>query len=182
LNAWTWSPDSATLVYSRNAGQGRFDLVALSLRDGGTRTVLSAPSNVFGAQISPDGRWLAYSSNESGQFEVYVTDFPAAQMKKPVSTDGGWAPVWSRDGRELFYIAGTWMMTAAVRNDVPIAFDRPARLFDGVEFTGGATPFSVAPDGRFFFIGEAEPTDSHRNQLTLVLNWMDEMKRRLSTH
>ena len=177
LTPWTWSPDGGTLVHSRGSADGLFDLVALKLQDRTARTLLRSPSNAFGAQFSPDGKWLVYTSNESGRLEVYVTDFPATQLKKPVSTDGGSAPVWSRDGKELYYVTGTWMMAASVRNGSTIAFERPVRLFDGIEFGGGATPFSVAKDGRFLFVEEAQPGVTHRSQLTLVLNWFDELKR-----
>ena len=106
-----------------------------------------------------------------------MTDFPAARLKKPVSTDGGSAPVWSRDGKELYYVTGTWMMAASVRSGPAIAFERPVRLFDGIEFGGGVAPFSVAEDGRFLFVEEAKTSVTHRSQLTLVLNWLDELKR-----
>ena len=69
-----------------------------------------------------------------------MTDFPSAQVKRPVSTDGGSAPVWARSGRELFYVSGTSMMAAAVRPGASIEFDRPVRLFGGIQFATAATP------------------------------------------
>jgi len=112
---------------------------------------------------------------------VYVTDFPAAQVKKQVSTDGGSAPVWGRNGRELFYLSGTSMMTAAVRPGALIQFDRPIRLFDGIQFFGPSTPYSVSPDGRFLFVEEGQPNTTDRSQLTLVINWINQLNRLVPT-
>ncbi len=171
----TWSLDGSTIVIDRPSPGGS-ELAALDLATGTTRTLLRS-SAAPGAQISPDGHWLAYTSSESGRLEVYVTDFPSAQVKKPVSTDGGSAPVWARSGRELFYVSGTSMMAAAVNPGPSIEFGRPVRLFGGIQFATAATPFSVAPDGRFLLVEEAEGTETDRSQLTLVLNWFEELRR-----
>jgi hypothetical protein len=72
------------------------------------------------------------------------------------------------------------MMAVAVRNGASIAFDRPVRLFDGIEFISGLTPFSVGADGRFLFVEEAQANSTPRNQLTLVLNWLDALKTRVT--
>ena len=154
------------------------ELAALSLRDRTTTTLVSAPV-MPAVQISPDGRWLAYVSSASGRPEVFVTDFPAARVKKPVSTDGGSAPVWARSGRELFYVNGTSMMAAAVRPGASIEFDRPVRLFGGIQFATAGSPFSVAADGRFLFVEEGEGSPADRSQLTLVMNWFEELRRRV---
>jgi WD40 repeat protein len=179
--AAAWSPDGTTIIYNRRSADGGDELSALSLRDRTTRTIIHARERVLGAQLSPDGRWLAYASNESGRLEVYVTDFPAAQVKKQVSTDGGSAPVWGRNGRELFYLSGTSMMTAAVRPGAFIQFDRPIRLFDGIQFFGPSTPYSVSPDGRFLFVEEGQPNTTDRSQLTLVINWINQLNRLVPT-
>jgi serine/threonine-protein kinase len=175
--AAAWSPDGMTMMYNRRSADGGDELSALSLRDRTTRTILRARERILGAQFSPDGRWLAYASNESGRLEVYVTDFPAAQSKKQVSTDGGSAPVWARNGRELFYVSGSSMMTAAVRPGALMQFERPIRLFDGIQFPGPLTPYSVSPDGRFLFVEEGQPNTTERSQLTLVLSWISQLKR-----
>ncbi len=179
--AAAWSPDGTTIMYNRRSADGGDELSALTLRDRTTQTIIRARERVLGAQFSPDGRWVAYASNESGRLEVYVTDFPAAQIKKQVSTDGGSAPVWARNGRELFYVSGTSMMTAAVRPGAVIQFDRPIRLFDGVQMPGPSTPYSVSPDGRFLFVEEGQPNTTDRSQLTLVINWINQLKRLVPT-
>jgi Tol biopolymer transport system component len=173
----TWSPDGTTIVGNRPSGAGGNELFALRIADRTTQTLLRARRPFVDAQFSPDGRWLAYASNESGRAEVYVTDFPAARFRKPVSTNGGSAPVWARNGRELFYISGAAMMAAAVRPGVEIGFERPVRLFDGIESVGNVNTYSVAPDGRFLFVAGGETDRPDRSQLTLVLNWHEELKR-----
>jgi Tol biopolymer transport system component len=176
---WGWSPDGATLLFNRSAPEGGFNLVAFDLRDRSERFLVRSRQLGFGARISPDGRWLAYASDESGRLEVYVTDFPAARLKRPVSVDGGFAPVWASDGKELFHVSGTSMMSAAVVRGDPIAFARPVRLFDGIDFGGSATNYSVAPDGRFLFVEPPAAGAAQRSQLTLVLNWFTELQQRV---
>lgn len=114
---------------------------------------LSSPSNEMGAVISPDGGWVAYSSNESGRSEVYVQTFPTAGNKQGVSDDGGVSPAWSRDGTELYYLDGKNVLTAArvTRNGASLAFVRralfPVPPIQAVQ--GVRTPFAPLGDGTF---------------------------------
>ena len=174
----TWSPDRRTIVGSRDAPDGGHELFALRLAEGTTETLLRGRHPFLGAEFSPDGRWLAYASSESGQLEVYVTDFPAAKIKAQASTNGGFAPVWARNGRELFYVNGTTMMAAAVRSGNAIVFERAVRLFEDIDLAvGNVTTYSVAPDGRFLLVEEGQPEITQCRQLTLVLNWFQELNR-----
>ena len=124
------------------------------------------------ARISPDGRWMAYSSNESGGGEVYVTRFPEPVGKWQVSTDGGGFPVWSRDGRELFYRGsdGT-LMAVPIAAGSSFAPGAPIPLFKPQAAIGGlglGTFYDVAPDGRFLiniFVERTSPP------ATVVVNW-----------
>jgi serine/threonine-protein kinase len=133
------------------------------------------------AAVSPDGRWLAYASEESGIFEIYVRPFPdAASARWQVSAAGGTDPVWSRNGRELFYISAQQeMMGVEVAPGTSFTITEPKRLFP----TGPYSPvppvasFDVHPDGqRFLMLRETTPTD--RNELIVVQNWVEEMKAR----
>jgi hypothetical protein len=174
---WAWSEE--TLLFSPPAPEGGFNLVALDLRGRSERVLVRSRQPGFGAQFSPDGRWLAYASDESGRLDVYVTDFPAARLRRPVSVDGGSEPNWASDGKELFFVSGSSIMSAAVGRGDPIAFARPVRLFDGVDATGPDTSYSVAPDGRFLFVQPPAAEDAQRSQLTPVLNWDEELKQRV---
>jgi len=178
--AFDWSPDGS-IIFGRRSTSGDFELAALALHDRTTRTLVSAPQAAFGARLSPDGRWLAFVLTNAGRREVYVTDFPAAKVRKPVSSDGGFAPVWAHDGRELFYMSGTRMMAAAVKPGASIDFERPVPLFDGLDVGGSQTPFSVAADGRFLMVEPAAGDTARSGQLTLVLNWFEELKRLVPT-
>jgi serine/threonine-protein kinase len=174
----TWSPDRKTLVGSRNEPDGSTELFALALEGGSATTLLRGRHPFLGAEFSPDGRWLAYASSESGQLEVFVTDFPAARIKVRASTDGGFAPAWAPNGRELFYVNGTSMMAAAVRPGPTIGFDKAIRLFDDFDLAvGNVTTYSVAPDGRFLLVEEGQSDVRQRRQLTLILNWFEELNR-----
>ena len=171
-----WSPDGTTIVFSRASAGGEPEIAAVNLLQRQAKSVLPAASELR-AQFSPDGRWLAYVSTEAGRREVFVTDFPAAKVRRPVSTDGGFAPAWSHDGRELFYVSDASMMAAAVRPGTSIEFERPVRLFSGIDFATSASPYSVAPDGRFLLVEERRPAARDQSQLTLVLNWFEELQR-----
>jgi eukaryotic-like serine/threonine-protein kinase len=122
-------------------------------------------------QFSPDGKWIAYYSNETGRQEIYVAPFPGPGEKKRVSASGGVVPRWRRDGRELFYVAldGTLMAAAvAVRNGV-LEVTNHSRLF-GVLPTAAGYPYDVSADGQRFLTVVAGPGVSTA-QLTVVRNW-----------
>jgi hypothetical protein len=124
------------------------------------------------ARISPDGRWMAYTSNESGREGVYVTSFPKAGRKWLASTNGGDFPVWRRDGRELFYRASdATLMAVPVAPGADFMPGAPIRLFELRAATGGdlgyGTFYDVAPDGRFLINILVERTSP---PATIVLN------------
>jgi WD40-like Beta Propeller Repeat len=103
----------------------------LSIKEGRqTHPITSTPFNETIPAFSPDGKWLAYQSDESGRDEVYVQPFPAGGSKTLVSVDGGTEPVWSGNGRELFYRNGDHMMTAAVTTQPVFRVSKPELLFD----------------------------------------------------
>lgn len=85
--------------------------------------------------------------------------------------------MWARDGRELFFVAGQTMMAAEVQSGAPLALRSPVRLFDGVESGATFTSYSVAPDGRFLLRSSPPRHDGPSNHVTLVLNWLDELRR-----
>jgi hypothetical protein len=124
------------------------------------------------AKISPDGRWIAYSSNESGRHEVYVQDFPKPTAKWRVSTEGGGEPMWRADGKEIFFLSGRTIMAADVRTDAPAFWTGvPRRLFEtNVDRAPVRNRYVVSPDGqRFLVVGEQQAaTDS---SITVVVNW-----------
>jgi hypothetical protein len=129
-------------------------------------------------RIAPDGRWMAYSSNESGRFEVYVTGFPGGGAKWQVSTSGGSFPNWRRDGRELFWLDAADNMMAVDVNTTPngVRMGTPQALFHagGVQTQQG--PYTVTADGKKFLINTGDVKEENQ-PFTLVQNWPAEIKK-----
>lgn len=140
-----------------------------------------------GPAFSPDGRWLAYFSAESGRFEVYVRAFPGRGAKQQISTDGGASPMWSRDGSELFFrnINDQIMVAPCTLTAGSFFADKP-RLWSGrkLALTPTARGFDVAPDRKHIVASlpaEYPEQQNNRNQVTFVLNFLDELRRRAPT-
>jgi serine/threonine-protein kinase len=171
----SWTKDGRVLIFAEDHPTTRGDVWMLSL-GGEPRPLLTTAAHEMVPRLSPDDRWLAYSSDESGRHEVYVRPFPNVNRGKwLVSTSGGMAPVWSPNGRELFYLNGTAMMGVAV-NTRGSQFDigAPELLFTG-PFETGSPQFDVSADGSFVMV-EADP-DAKPTQIHLVTNWLAELKR-----
>ncbi len=133
--------------------------------------------------LSPDGRWLAYTSSETGRLEIYVEAFPVSGARHLVSVEGGDEPVWSRDGRELFFRRAQSLFAVPVRTAEGFSAGKPVRLFDADFVTSGAAvvrdlDYDVAADGRFLVVrpSEEEKASPHLN---VVLNWTSELARRV---
>ena len=157
----------------------------LRLSDRKAQPFLGTPFNEGGARFSPDGRWLAYVSNESGRPEIYVQPYPGPGGKWQVSTEGGTEPLWNRNGRELFYRSGNKMMTVETTTQPGFTVGKPRMLFEGeylaTEYPQLGSDYDVSADGqRFLMVKEIERTESSA-QINVVLNWLDELKRRVPT-
>jgi hypothetical protein len=124
--------------------------------------------------VSPDGRWLAYSSDESGAQEIYVQRLPVLGKKRLISSRGGRYPVWSRDGKELFYLEDARMMAVPVTTGEEFSAGQPRLLFERKDITVGAFPFDATNDG--FIMVQRDPL-SMLTEFRVVLNWLDELNR-----
>jgi len=142
-----------------------------------TQPLLHAAFNEGNGEISPDGRWLAYQSDESGRVEVYVRPFPDVDKGHwQVSTDGGFAPRWSRDRRELFFSDPANVVAAAVRVDgSTFAAGKPVVLFPRASYGS----YDVGRDGRFLVIKFG--TLNQQQQIVIVQNWLEELKARVTS-
>jgi eukaryotic-like serine/threonine-protein kinase len=181
----SWSPDGQVLAYSEQGPTTGWDIWLLKLEgDRKPRPFLQTASNEGGAAFSPDGRWLAYQSDESGRDEIYVGSFPEAGRKWQISTEGGTEPLWGKNGRELFYRNGDKMMAAAVETKPMFAAGKPKLLFKG-DYAGG--PFSfwpnygVSPDSQRFLMMKATEPERYTSQINVVLNWSEELKEKFPT-
>lgn len=174
----SWSPDGQTLVYTKRSGQTRIDI--WSLVDGVSSPVVVREANDFAPLLAPDGQWLAYVSDQTGENRVYLQGFPEGGRVIPVSTGGGTEPVWSRDGRELFYRNGNQMVVVAVETEPEFNVGTPRVLFEGTyehEPVGAGNPnYDVSLDGqRFLMIRRSDTGET--SALTFVGNWFEELKR-----
>ncbi len=176
------SHDGTRLFFdSVTAGTGP-DIWSISLvdRQQPPQVVLQTRFSESSLHISPDGHWAAYNSNESGRSEIYVQAFQVLGAKLMISTDGGAEPHWSPDGRELFYRKGDTMIGVTLTFGASITAGTPRVLFEGqyqISDTG-IGGYDVARDGRFLMV---EPTSLPRpaTQITVVLNWFDEIRSRI---
>jgi serine/threonine protein kinase/Tol biopolymer transport system component len=126
--------------------------------------------------IAPDGRFIAYVTNESGANEVFVRRYPATGEVWQISVGGGGSPLWSRNGRELYYTLGTRMMMATIETTPAFRAGRPVQLFDGGFNTDRSHDFDVAPDGRFVAVRVPGGVAGQR-EMRVLLNWRAEMAR-----
>jgi Tol biopolymer transport system component len=175
------SPDGKTLAFVRQSSETGGDIYVVDLRgDLKPRPWLMTPAYEGGAQFSPDGRWMAYASDETGQMQVYLRPFPGPDPKEPVSTQGGTQPLWSRNGKELFYRNGNKMMAVDVSTSPHLVLSQPRQLFEQPYgfFTITIANYDVSLDGQSFLMVKDE-SGSHR--LNLVLNWTEELKRLVPT-
>ena len=180
LEVTDWSLDGRLLLYQTRR-RGAYDLLALPLQPiGKPLGILETTADERQGQFSPDGRWLAYTSNESGSAEVYVRAFPDAGARRQVSVHGGAQARWRRDGKELFYLGLDGRLMAVSVNATPAAIETgpPHPLFDtGIRggFLDRRNQFLVTKDGRRFLVN-LSAEDENPAPITVVMNW-DEARR-----
>jgi Tol biopolymer transport system component len=179
LYPWDWSPDGGTLLY--DVDDGELSLLPLA-GDRQPTVLLTAPGKQAYAQFSPDGRLVAYASDEQGQFEIYVATMPPSGARWQISSGGGSMPRWRRDGRELFYRAsdGSLMAVALGAGSGAAAIDErgaPRALFRGIPSAGNSTIFTYVPDedGQRFLV--ASTRSGARSPITMVVNWQSALAR-----
>jgi serine/threonine-protein kinase len=176
------SPDGKWLIYQEEGPRTNWDLFSLSLESGETEVYLKTDFPEGAAEFSSDGRWVAYSSSESGRFEVYVRPFPAGGGKWQISTDGGGYPVWSADGKRLYYtIDGSMMAVDVTAEGATFRAETPVEILSGNQFptSGFSRRFDIADDGRVIAVFERDQQDASDQPSTMfVLNWFEELKQR----
>lgn len=168
--------DGRTLVFLRRHPVTGRDIWTLALDPGSApQPYLRGPADEYAAALSPDGRWLAYVSNESGREEVYVRAFPNPGPAWPVSVGGGREPRWVPSGRELFYRNDDGLVAAAVGASSSFRVRRREVLFDDDAYalSGTSAAYDVHPDGRRFLMIRR---GSEKLQVVVVLNWFDQLR------
>jgi len=179
--ARSFSPDGKSLVH-HEASPSR-NLHVLSMEGEFTsQPLLDSEFAENAAAISPSGRFIAYSSNESGQNQIYVRPFPNVDDGKwQISKDGGIAPVWHPKGQELFYRNGRALEVVSIKTEPTFTQGSPRVLFTGNYQSNSANrQYDVAPDGQRFLMIKQEQTEV--TQINVVLNWFEELKRLVPTN
>ena len=172
-----WTPDGTSLLLSlRDHATGRRTVGRLALDstppkvevvvDSGKDRIAQLPS------ISPDGRWLAYESNELGRSEVYVQSYPSPTTRVQVSRDGGGRPMWTRRGDAIYFVAGSAIMSSSITTEPELRAGVPRMVLDDPlvgQFGAGNKPFAVAPDGRILAIREDDSVKP--DHIVVLQNW-----------
>jgi len=179
----SWSPDGKVLAYN-SIGSGAatgLRIWILSLEGKHEPQEFAKTGSLQGAaRFSPDGHWLAYASNESGRPEVYVEPFPGPGGKWQISTEGGNWPVWARNGRELFYLNGSKIMSVGITIQPSFTASTPRVLADvpiqTSSFYGSNGEFDVSPDGQHFLFIKAREQNALPSEVRVVLNWGESWK------
>jgi eukaryotic-like serine/threonine-protein kinase len=196
----SWSPDGRLLAFIGIDPTTGADIWVLRMGDpspssgqgpsGGSgqgrnaQLFLRTPFNENTSRFSPDGRWMVYISDESGRNEIYVQPYPGPGGKWQISTEGGTEPEWNPNGRELFYRNGDKMMTVEIATQPGFVAGKPRMLFEG-RYEVAPAPidnYDVSPDGqRFLMVKPSEQAEAAPTQINVVLNWFEELKRRVPT-
>ena len=176
----SWSPDGSSFLFHEINPESRFDLW---LFDGSgpeprVEEWLVTPFSESQARISPNGRWVVYTSGETGQAEVYVRPFLGAGDTVLVSTGGGTEGQWRADGRELFFRSGGQMMAVEVLDGASFRIGQPRRLFTDIYDDSDQFNYAVFPDGERFLMIERDPRGDGRH-LEVILNWSQELLERV---
>jgi hypothetical protein len=175
-----WSLDGKLIVYTKTSSTAGFDIWVWPT-DGRAKPKLAVHTalNAMHGRLSPNGRWLAYASDESGELQVYVQPFPATGEKRQISPDGGSEPRWRRDGNELFYLASTnKLMSVPMPGGRAFDFGAPKALFDThVPLTGNPyrSNYAVTADGQRFLINTR--IEDAPSPINIILNWTALLKK-----
>jgi Tol biopolymer transport system component len=191
VSAEGWSADGEELVLTyATTPDPRIGVLSMTPDSDGERAfrpLLDRATDASGVAMSPDGAWIAYQSDSSGAYAVYIERYPELGNRQVVSTEpGGWAPLWSHDGRELYYrrLGDGAMMAVSIETSPSLSIGTPEVLFENQGYaplttprpnSGASRPWDVAPDGRFLMIKAF--SDAGPREIIIVENWLEEVKR-----
>jgi hypothetical protein len=186
----SWTADGKSVVFAEGPTADGMDVKLSVEGEPRVRSLIATRFNDRMPEVSPDGRWLTYVSDETGRSEVYVRAFPALGDKRQISTAGGFNPAWSRNGRKLVFLApikprdgpfGMQLMEAEVTLGATFTATSPRRLFEAPFPADVARTYDLTPDaGRFIFTRETyPPSTSQPREMQVIENWFGELRRRV---
>ena len=188
----SWTPDGKVMAFTQTSPETGSDVYVLAIDDPQRKPVPFAQTKFAegSPKFSPDGRWIAYTSNESGRNEIYVRPYPGPGPQIQVSKDGGMDAVWKPSGGELYYRDGDKMMVVSVVTGPTFTASAPRTLWTG-RYTQGTSSrcgppspnssnYDVTPDGQRFLMIKDSDTESFPRQINVVINWTEELKRIMS--
>jgi serine/threonine protein kinase len=181
----SWSVDGKTVVFVEDHPETGSDIYVFDVTTRTAKPFLNSPFEETYPALSPDGRWLAYSSNESKQVQVYVRPFPTSNLKYQISNGGGAHPLWSKDGKQLFYRWNDQVWAVDVNEtERELATSKPRLLFEKPGYRGSTNvrDWDISPDGkRFLMVKSEENKITFVTELSLIQNWFEELKRLVPT-
>ena len=179
----SWTPDGRTLIFSEVDAETRWDIwtldVSQPIESRRPRPILKTGLDETQAALSPDGRWLAYSAKEFGKWQIYVQPFPSLDGKWQISTEGGFEPLWSSTGKELFFRFGDRLMAATIDASAGFKASKPELVFAGdykLESVSMLPSYAIAADGQSFLMLR-KPGQSAQTSLNVVAGWFDDLRR-----
>jgi dipeptidyl aminopeptidase/acylaminoacyl peptidase len=180
----SWSADGKTVALIERHPDTKIDVYVQDVGSGRVTPFLNSQFNETHPEFSPDGRWMAYASDESGCSEVYVQDFPSRSKKVQVSSEGGDQPLWEKNGKQLFYRWEDQVWVVDVRIDGGFATSKPRLLFEKPGYQGGAPirGYDLSLDGQRFLmvkLDQRKPTPI--TEMIYIQNWFEELKRLVPT-
>ena len=169
IHLTSWSPDGKWLGTSDlNSTQGN-DCIVIPVDSGGSVPIAVTNAQEGGARFSPDGRWIAYTSNESGRNEIYAVSFPKLENKIQISLDGGVLPRWDRSGKFIYYLNGDFLIAHPVESKNELVRGHPVRLFQA-----NASDFVPSPDGQKFYLVRKNIKKPNPS-LSIIINWFQQL-------
>jgi hypothetical protein len=170
-----WTPDGSTYVFVTQGNTSTAADIWASSLGGDKRPLVDHRRNQWAVRVSPDGQWISYASDESGQFEIYVQSLQSGSREK-ISIDGGWQAMWSADGSEIFYRAGDRMMVVPVTTSPTFRAGMPRELFRGAFASTDIPNYDVTRDGQRFVMVQATD-EAEERALQIVDHWFEELAR-----
>jgi serine/threonine-protein kinase len=176
----SFAPDGSALAVVEQSPETGFDILILDMKSRLVTPFLNTKAREGWPEYSPDGRWLAYALDESGRMEVWVRPFPGPGGRWQISKEGGGEPIWSKDGRQLFYRQSGQVWVVDIRTDGGFSASKPRLLFEktGFHLTNAVRNWDLCPDGQGFLMVKSEESKPRPvTEMILVQNWFEELKR-----